>query len=185
MPSIITPGSAYKHLRRYRQVVGVLSRYGFGEIFKQIRFWEFINIEQKVFHKKGKYEEIPTAQRLRLALEELGPTFVKLGQMLSTRPDILPQPFIKELEKLQNQVAPISSAAVREVIQCELKKPIDQIFSSFEDAPLAAASLAQVHRATIKGSEVVVKVQRPNITEAIEVDLDIMHNLAVGTGFPH
>jgi len=179
MPSIITPGSAYKHLRRYRQVVGVLSRYGFGEIFTKIRFWEFINIEQKVFHNKGSYEQIPTAQRLRLALEELGPTFVKLGQMLSTRPDILPQPFIKELEKLQNQVAPISAEKVKEVIESELKKPIDQIFSSFDEKPLAAASLAQVHRATIKGSQVVVKVQRPNIAQIIEVDLDIMHNLAV------
>jgi ubiquinone biosynthesis protein len=179
MPSIITPGSAYKHLRRYRQVVGVLSRYGFGEIFKKIRFWEVVNIEQKLFHKKSEFEEIPTAQRLRMALEELGPTFVKLGQMLSTRPDILPQPFIKELEKLQNQVAPISSNVVREIIESELKKPIDEIFDTFEDKPLAAASLAQVHRGTMQGNQVAIKVQRPGITQLIEIDLDIMHNLAV------
>jgi ubiquinone biosynthesis protein len=179
MPRIITPGSAYKHLKRYNQVVAVLSRYGFGEIFKTVRFWEFVNIEKRIFHKQGEFEIKPSAQRLRMALEELGPTFVKLGQMLSTRPDVLPLEYIKELEKLQNQVAPIPAEIVKQIIQSELKKPLEQIFNSFNDKPLAAASLAQVHRAVIADRQVVVKVQRPNISETIDIDLDIMHNLAV------
>ena len=90
MPRIITPGLAYKHLRRYRQVVSILTKYGFGEFFGQIRIWEYLNIEKRLLHRKGESEYMSTAQRMRLALEELGPTFVKLGQMLSTRPDILP-----------------------------------------------------------------------------------------------
>jgi len=116
---------------------------------------------------------------MRLAMEELGPTFVKLGQMLSTRPDILPANFITEFENLQNRVAPMPSEVARQIIESELKKPISEFFSSFDDQPLAAASLAQVHRATVNGEEVVVKVQRPNITQIIEVDLEIMNFLAM------
>ena len=90
MPRIITPGLAYKHLRRYRQVVGILTKYGFGEFFGQIRVWEYINIEKRLLHREHEYAHLSSAQRMRLALEELGPTFIKLGQMLSTRPDIVP-----------------------------------------------------------------------------------------------
>jgi ubiquinone biosynthesis protein len=178
MPIIFTPGKAYKHLSRYRQVVGVLTKYGFGEFFGQIRIWEYINIEKRLLHRRREMEQMSFGQRLRLALEELGPTFVKLGQMLSTRPDIVPQNLIVELEKLQNQVAPISTEIAKQVIETELGKPIKDIFSTFDDTPLAAASLAQVYRATIQDAEVVVKVQRPNIAQVIEVDLDVMHTLA-------
>jgi ubiquinone biosynthesis protein len=178
MPRILTPGLAYKHLQRYRQVVRILTKYGFGEFFGQIRFWEYVNIEKRLLHRKGESEHMSTPQRMRLAMEELGPTFVKLGQMLSTRPDILPPNFLAEFENLQNRVAPMPSEIARQIIESELKKPITAIFSSFDDQPLAAASLAQVHRATIEGEEVVVKVQRPSIVQVIEVDLEIMHLLA-------
>jgi ubiquinone biosynthesis protein len=178
MPRLITPGKAIKHLQRYRQVVGVLTRYGFGEFFSQIRVWEYINIEKKVLHREHQFEHIPTAQRLRMALEELGPTFVKLGQMLSTRPDLVPHEYIIELEKLQNRVAPVPTDVIKKVIEAELKKPLDQVFDWFDDTALAAASLAQVHRASIQGRQVVVKVQRPNISRIIEVDLDILRDLA-------
>ena len=178
MPRIIRPDLAFKQMQRYRQVVAVFTRYGFGEFLGLIRIWEYINIEKKFLHRERQLETLSIPQRLRLALEELGPTFVKLGQMLSTRPDIVPHNFIVELEKLQNRVAPIPTEIARRVIESELKKPISEIFSSFDDQPLAAASLAQVHRASRNGSDLVVKVQRPNITEVIEVDLEIMHNLA-------
>ncbi len=179
MPKLITPGLAYKHLRRYRQVVSVLTKYGFGEFFRQIRIWQYINIEKRLLHRQREFAHLTTAHRMRLALEELGPTFVKLGQMLSTRPDILPQNFIQELENLQSRVAPIPTEVAKQVIELELKRPIPEIFSSFDDQPLAAASLAQVHCATIKGDKVVIKIQRPHIEDIIEVDLDIMHNLAL------
>jgi len=178
MPRIIRPDLAFKQMQRYRQVVAVFTRYGFGEFLGLIRIWEYINIEKKFLHRERQLETLSIPQRLRLALEELGPTFVKLGQMLSTRPDIVPHNFIVELEKLQNRVAPIPTEIARRVIESELKKPISEIFSSFDDQPLAAASLAQVHRASRNGSDLVVKVQRPNITQVIEVDLEIMHNLA-------
>jgi len=178
MPRIITPAGAYKQLQRYRQVVSILTKYGFGEFFSQIRIWKHINIDRKLLRNKSVSEEMSTAQRLRLALEELGPTFVKMGQMLSTRPDILPPSFISELEHLQNRVSPFPAQTARSIIESELQKPISEIFSTFNDQPLAAASLAQVHRARINEVDVVVKVQRPGIAGVIEVDLEIMQSLA-------
>ena len=155
-------------------------KYGYGQMLDQMRLWEQLNIERRIFHRKGRrYEHLTTAQRVPLALEELGPTFIKLGQVLSTRPDLVPQEYIRELEKLQNRVAPFHSQIARDVAQTELGRPLDQVFGSFEDEPIAAASLSQVHRATLmNGKEVIVKIQRPRIVKQIEGDLEIMLSLA-------
>jgi len=122
-------------------------------------------------------------ERFRLALQELGPLFVKLGQILSTRPDITPKNFITELEKLQNQISPVTAEEARGVVEAELGKTINEVFSTFEDIPIAAASLSQVHRAVLATGEIVaVKVQRPGIKEIMDVDLEILHDLVVITG---
>jgi ubiquinone biosynthesis protein len=114
-----------------------------------------------------------------LALEELGPTFVKLGQVLSTRPDLLPPAYITELTKLQDSVPPAPWEDVREIIIQDLADKPEQIFSELNPEPMAAASLAQVYRACLPGGEnVIVKVQRPDITEVIQTDLEILSELA-------
>ena len=122
---------------------------------------------------------IARGERLRLALEELGPIFVKFGQALSTRRDLLPPDIADELAKLQDRVPPFDSAAAAMAIEQAFGRPLDAIFGSFERAPLAAASIAQVHAATLKtGEEVVVKILRPGMREIIDLDLEVLHYLA-------
>ncbi len=180
MPRVPRLGSAHRQLSRSRHIVGVLVKYGFGDLFDRLRLWQYMNIERRIFRRRHRqFDHLSVPERLRHALEELGPTFVKLGQVLSTRPDLVPQEYVVELEKLQSQVAPISSEVAREVVQSELGQPIEEVFDSFEEQPVAAASLAQVHRASLKGGRVVaVKVLRPGIADVIEADLEIMHSIA-------
>jgi len=115
-----------------------------------------------------------------MAMEELGPTFIKMGQFLSTRPDLIPMEFITQFEKLQDHVPSFPFADVKSIIEIELKAPLDTIFYEFNETPIAAASIGQVHRATlINGEDVAVKIQRPDIRKTIEVDLEIMLHLAM------
>ena len=174
-----TPISTFKRLRRSQHIVRVLVRHGFGEALARIRVWECINIERRLLRRACELPQFTLPERIRLALEELGPTFVKLGQMLSTRPDLVPPEIIIELKKLQSSVHFIPTKVIKGVIEAELGKPINEVFDSFDEEPLAAASLAQVHRAIYKGKLVVLKVQRPNIEKTIEEDIGIMHTLAV------
>ena len=180
----LRPRIAYRKLRRLRQIISTFVKYGFGEFLDQLRVWEHSSITRRILYgHEEQFARKTGPERLRLALQELGPLFVKLGQILSTRPDIMPRSFIIELEKLQNQVAPVPTEIARSVVETELGKPINELYMSFEDQPLAAASLSQVHRAVLKKKEVVVvKIQRPGITEIIDADLDILHDLAVLTG---
>lgn len=180
MPRIPRLDRSYKQLSRYQQIVRVLVKYGFGELFDRIRIWQHVNVERRILHRPSReIARMSLPQRLRFSLEELGPTFVKLGQILSTRPDLVPPEFIMELQKLQSNVTPFSSDLALEIVKSELGRPIEDVFASFDKCPLAAASLGQVHRAILKdGKEVVVKVLRPGLSDVIEPDLEIMGNIA-------
>ena len=165
----------WNQIKRSKQIVSVLVKYGLDYFIDQakISFW------LKIRKKSKRFQELTPPKRLRLALEELGPTFVKFGQILSTRPDFLPPDFIRELEKLQDEVPPFSSFQAKKIIEKELNKPLEELFKKFETKPIAAASLSQVHKAILPNNEIVaVKVQRPDIKEIIELDLKILENLA-------
>jgi ubiquinone biosynthesis protein len=178
MPGLTTPGGAFKSIKRFQHVVGVFAKYGFGHVLNQVHVWECVHIERGILKRECTVPELTIPQRLRLALQELGPTFIKMGQLLSTRPDLIPGEYISELKKLQASVDFIPADVIREIIESELGKPISELFESFEDKPLAAASLAQVHRAVYKGEQVVLKVQRPDITEITAADIEIMRSLS-------
>lgn len=171
----------YRNVHRYRQILTVLIRYGFGDLIDGLRIEQYVEIGLQMISRKRreKIESFTRAERVRMALEELGATFVKAGQILSTRPDLLDVEYIQELAKLQYDVPPFPFPDARRIVESELKLPLEQLFSRFDESTLAAASIGQVHRATLlDGTEVVVKVQRPDIRPVIEADLEIMLHLA-------
>lgn len=170
----------YRNLGRYREILTILFKYGFGELIDTLKIEQYLEISlQMLFKKQPKnLEKLSRPERIRLVFEELGPTFIKFGQILSTRPDLIPYEYAKELEKLQDDVPPFEYNEVRRIIWEDFGQSVDSIFQSFEEKPMAAASIGQVHRAKLEsGEEVVVKVQRPNIRKIIEVDLEIMLHL--------
>jgi len=164
-----------KKFRRYRQIGNILVKYGFGIILEQTHLFKSLKIAPR--KKRKPSSSLPV--RVRMMFEELGPTFIKLGQILSTRPDLIPFPFIEELEKLQDEVSPVEVEKIEEVISEELGRKAEEIFASFQKQPLASASIAQVHRATLKGrKKVAVKIQRPGIAKLIRIDLQILYDIA-------
>ncbi len=171
----------YRNIGRYRQVIAVLIKYGFGEVLDRMNMSSYLRIgSRKLFARQQEIAAFSWAERIRLALDDLGPTFVKMGQIMSTRPFLLPVELVIELAKLQDQVAPFPFDEVRQTIEKELGKPLDQLFKSFSPDPVASASLSQVHRATtLAGDDVAVKVQRPNVKQIMEKDLSILRDLAV------
>lgn len=168
-----------RQTRRLGDVLLVLARNGFVDIAAALRSGR--GGRGHAEPPSGTAEAFPPAtraERIRRVIEELGPTFVKLGQVLSTRADLVPPDLLVELTKLQDQVPPFPFEAVREIVEAELGAPLEAVFDSFDPEPLAAASLGQVHRAGFGGEEVVVKVQRPGIRETIDADLALMRQLA-------
>ncbi len=172
--------TAYRQAGRYREVANVLFRHGFGYLVDQVGLDHLISWRRRLFGRSPDgVVHLSAAERVRLVLEELGPTAIKLGQFLSARRDLIPPALARELEKLQDEVPPVDFEHIRPVIEAELGASLDELFETFDPKPLAAASLAQVHPATLPdGRPVVVKVQRPGIEARIEADLAILHDLA-------
>ena len=174
-------GRTYRHLSRYRQILAIFFKYGFGDLIELLKIEQYIEVGLQLISSKrrDRVEKLSRAQRVRMAIEELGPTYIKLGQVLSTRPDLVPAQFIKELAKLQDNVPPFGFSEVSRIIEAEFGVPLKKLFEYFDENSFASASIGQVHRARLAdGETVAVKVQRPGIKKIIEVDLEIMLHLA-------
>jgi ubiquinone biosynthesis protein len=169
---------AFQDLNRLRQIAAAVARHGFGAYLARSRLAEQLGPDGTPASPPPQGNR-STAARFRELLAELGPTFVKLGQLLSTRRDVLPARWIAELELLQDDCPPLPLAEVRRAIERSLGRPVEVLFAELDPAPLASASIAQVHRArTHDGLQVVVKVQRPDIRARIDADLDLLYYLA-------
>jgi len=167
----------YRHIKRFRHIVNILSKHGLGHIFENTGLKNAFRFSRN----KPTSTKIPLtiAERLPLVLAELGPTFIKLGQVISTRPDLLPPIYLAQMERLQDQVPPVSFDSIKQVIESELGRPLTQVFSWVSETPIATASIGQVHKATLlTGEEVVIKVQRPGVKRTVAVDLEILADLA-------
>ncbi len=170
-------GMAVRNSRRLREILGVFARHGFTDVAVRMNLERFL--PGRLSRALEEASDRPSEERLRLAFERLGPTFIKLGQVLAARPDLIPEDFVNELKKLQDDVVTLPYETVREVIEAELGKPLSESFSSFEEKPIAAASIAQVHGAVLlTGESVVVKVQRPGLSTLINQDGALLEMLA-------
>lgn len=159
-------------IRRARQILSVFTAHGFGHLLQKGGFLRLLPLGKRRWGRKS------VGERLREAFEELGPTFVKLGQLMSTRSDLLPEDITDELKKLVDRAEPIQFEMIRPIVESELGSPIEAVFDMFDPIPEAAASIAQVHRAKLRGGEeVVVKVQRPGIERIVETDILIASSL--------
>lgn len=166
-----------RNIARFRDIMAVLGSQGFDQLVDQLDLEERAVIRALV--RPRKREEKTTYRRIVEAMEELGPTFIKLGQILSTRPDVLPEELILELKKLQSHVKPEPFADIERLLESSLGEDLETVFERFGKEPIAAASVAQVHRAVLKdGRDVAVKVLRPGIREVVENDVDILYFLA-------
>lgn len=168
----LAPATRSGNLRRFSQIGRVLIRHGFGFVF---------DVRRERREKKGLQEFLAPnfGVRLRRTLDDLGPTFVKFGQLLSTRSDILPEGVLSELQKLQDTVRPMPAGVAQAIVERELGAPVEEVFTRFDPVPLGSASIGQVHRAVLRDGEVVaVKVQRPEAPGRVQSDLELMREFA-------
>jgi ubiquinone biosynthesis protein len=171
----------FKLLRRYRQIINILVKYGFQDVLADAGVSLKARVVEAFLPKNtiSKIHEQSRWERMRLAVEELGTTYIKFAQILSNRPDIIPLELVAEFEKLQQHVPAFPGEEARKIVEEETGKSIDELFAGFEETPFASASIAQVHFATLKnGNKVALKVRRPDIMDKIELDIEIMKYLA-------
>ena len=168
-----------RDIKRFDQILIVLFEEGFDLLLTKIKLKQYIPLTKRLKLKLRKSEDTKPEVRLRRTLERLGPTFIKFGQVLSVRPDLVPKEYSKELEKLQDKVPEFSFNDVKAIIEKELGKSIEHLFLHFEKNPIASASISQVHKAILKnGDKVAVKVQRPDVKHLMETDIEIMFYFA-------
>ena len=171
--------TAIKDVARLRDISTILARHGFGAFVTALKLAEVAGVNKIADNFNYDADKYSVAERIRLSIEELGPTFIKLGQILSTRPDLIPADIIEQLQHLQDDVPPMGWEDVEYQVETQLEGKIEDLFKTFSKEPLACASIAQVHRATLlDDTEVVVKVMRRNIDDKIDSDLNILHFLA-------
>ncbi len=174
----------FRNIGRTREIIGILVKYGFEDIVVNSTLRNFVSEKRRLtwLRQERPVFEYTRWERIRMAAEDLGPTFVKMAQILSNRPDMIPEPLIRELEKLQDNVGPFPYKQVREIINRETGKDIEDLFIDFTEKPIASASIGQVHKAKLKnGDEVVIKVQRPGVRDLIERDLAIVKEAVTRT----
>jgi ubiquinone biosynthesis protein len=174
-------GKKYKSAARYKQILKVLVKYGFEDLVQYLEEKKRYHFLQKLIPKSSREHasKYTKWEKMRLVCEELGPTFIKFGQILSNRPDLIPLKLTLELEKLLDNVPPMPQEQAKQMVETELKDSVDNLFAWFEPTPFASASMAQVHKVTLKdGKRVALKVQRPGIKEIIEEDIKVMYSIA-------
>lgn len=169
----------HSSLERSRQIATILARHGLGYLVGVFGLERFVPFHRGLLKHPRRAEPYTQPEHLRMAFEELGTTFIKFGQILSTRADLLPPEYLAEFVKLQDAASPVPPEIIQEMLVAELGKPLKELFASFDASPLASASIGQVHAATLPdGTSVVVKVRRPGAIEQVEEDLEIVQNLA-------
>lgn len=167
----------FRNLNRTREILGILIKYGFEDFIANSTLRNLVTESMRIkwLRDEKPVMEYSRYERVRMAAEELGPTFIKLAQVLSNRPDIIPEALVKEFEKLQDRVPPFEFAKAKAIVEHEIGSKLEDVFEEFSQKPMASASIGQVYKARMKtGEEVVVKVQRPDVAEIIEQDLSII-----------
>lgn len=174
-------GKRIRHLQRYRDIALALARHGFGFIVEEMDIFQFLQLPARRIREAAEAtsEKKSLGERIRGVIQDLGPTFVKLGQIASTRPDFLPEDIVLSLRKLQDQVDPFPFRQVSNIIESSLQLQIHEVFTKLEEVPLAAASIGQVHLGMLKtGERVAVKIQRPAVAQTMKTDLEILEHMA-------
>jgi ubiquinone biosynthesis protein len=179
---ISAAGLAYRHYARYRQILAVVFAYGLDDMFGSFKVDKSISACINAVSRKRRNlaATLSGPQRFRMALAELGPTFIKLGQALSMRPDFIAMEYVDELSRLQDDVPPCPFEDIKGIIESEFNQSLSNLFDDFEKTPIASASIGQVHHARLNnGVEIAVKIQRPGLERIIAIDIGIMYHLAV------